>query len=578
MKKLLLLVALFSIALGVQARKVAFRVDMTGQTVSANGVHIVGNFKNIDYTGVDENPNLINWDPAAYALTANGNIYTYVLDLAPGLPYEFKFINGNSWGAGEESIPAASQVGVNGNSNRWVYIKASTATDTLMLAPIMFSGNAPAGKKLVRLNVDMAKVTAVSTNGVHLAGDIVQWEPNLFQMANYKGNGEMSGSVYQYLCYVNSGANPEYKFINGNGWGDSESVPSACQVGGGNANRFLSNITTDTIISKVCFGSCTACPSGVIPKFNATFQVDMATVIACAIVDSVDVAGGVINGWAGGSKLTPISAGSTIYTITIALDSGEVEYKFRKFTGSNLKWEGLANRKFMLKKDTVLGIVCFDEVTACTPVPAPANVRFMVDLSNEIPNANGDIFVMGNFTEPNWQGGAIKLTPVAGQIGLYETTFLMCPGTFYFKFSNGPVSNDANGESFPDTLQRGCTVPSGVGGFNRVYTRPDATAKEVGFVFNSCVQVSVGINNSLNANNIKLYPNPTESNAIIAFNDLAKNHTVVVTDITGRIIDTYSNVTEKQMTINSNNYTTGLYFVQISNEMNETATVKLAVK
>jgi hypothetical protein len=127
-------------------------------------------------------------------------------------------------------------------------------------------------------------------------------------------------------------------------------------------------------------------------------------------------------------------------------------------------------------------------------------------------------------------------------------------------------------------IQRGCTVPSGVGGFNRVYTRSDASAKEVGFVFNSCVQAGVGINNNLNANNIKLYPNPTESNAIIAFNDLAKNHTVVVTDITGRIIDTYRNVTEKQMTINSNNYTTGLYFVQITNEMNQTATVKLAVK
>jgi hypothetical protein len=32
------------------------------------------------------------------------------------------------------------------------------------------------------------------------------------------------------------------------------------------------------------------------------------------------------------------------------------------------------------------------------------------------------------------------------------------------------------------------------------------------------------------------------------------------------------------MTINSNNYSTGMYFVQITNEMNETATVKLAVK
>ena len=569
MKKLLLLVALFSIALGVQARKVAFRVDMTGQTVSANGVHFTGNFKNIDYAGVDENPNLISWDPAAYALTANGNIYTYVLDVAAGLPYEFKFINGNDWGSAE-NIPTASQVG-GGNGNRWVYIPASTATDTLMLAPIMFSGNAPAGQKLIRLNVDMAKVTAVSTNGVHLAGNLVEWDPAKFQMANYKGNGEMSGSVYQYMAYVTSGASPEYKFINGNTWGDAESVPSACVV---NGNRGLSNITTDTIISKVCFGSCTACPAGAIPKFNATFRVDMATV--CSF-DSVDVAGGVINGWAGGNRLTQVGT-SSIYSLTIALDSGEVEYKFRKIKGTNVSWEGLNNRKFMLSKDTVLGVVCFDSEVACVPVPAPANVHFMVDLSNEIPNANGDIFVMGNFTEPNWQGGAIKLTPVAGQIGLYETTFLMCPGTFYFKFSNGPVSNDANGESFPDSTQRGCTVPSGVGGFNRVYTRPDATAKEVGFVFNSCVQVSVGINNSLNANNIKLYPNPTESNAIIAFNDLAKNHTVVVTDITGRIIDTYRNVTEKQMTINSNNYTTGLYFVQISNEMNETATVKLAVK
>jgi len=572
MKKLLLLVALFSIALGVQARKVAFRVDMTGQTVSANGVHFTGNFKDIDYNGVFENPNLISWDPAAYALTANGNIYTYVLDVAAGLPYEFKFINGNDWGSAE-NIPTASQVG-GGNGNRWVYIPASTATDTLMLAPIKFSGNAPAGQKLVRLNVDMAKVTAVSTNGVHLAGNLVEWDPAKFQMANYKGNGEMSGSVYQYMAYVNSGASPEYKFINGNGWGDSESVPSACQVGGGNSNRFLSNITTDTIISKVCFGSCTACVGGVTPKFNATFRVDMATV--CSF-DSVDVAGGVINGWAGGNRLTQVGT-SSIYSLTIALDSGEVEYKFRKIKGTNVSWEGLNNRKFMLRKDTTLGVVCFDSETACVPVPASANVHFMVDLSNEIPNANGDIFVMGNFTEPNWQAGAIKLTAVAGQIGMYETTFLMCPGTFYFKFSNGPVSSDANGESFPDSMQRGCTVPSGVGGFNRVYTRSNASAKEVGFVFNSCVQAGVGINNNLNANNIKLYPNPTESNAIIAFNDLAKNHTVIVSDITGRIIDTYRNVTEKQMTINSNNYTTGLYFVQITNEMNQTATVKLAVK
>ena len=36
---------------------------MNGQTVSANGVHVAGNFGDYDYDGTPENEMYPNWDP-----------------------------------------------------------------------------------------------------------------------------------------------------------------------------------------------------------------------------------------------------------------------------------------------------------------------------------------------------------------------------------------------------------------------------------------------------------------------------------------------------------------------------------
>lgn len=576
MKKLLLLAVLVFMTLSTQARKVMFRVNMTGQTVNADGVHLVGNFKDVNYDQVFENPSLINWDPTAYTMTdpnADG-IYTIVLDLADSLTYEFKFVNDNDF-AGAENVPSASQVG-GGNSNRWIYIKNTTATDTLMLEAISFGGNAPAGMKVIKFQVDMAKVPSVSGNGVHVAGNFQGWDPSKTQLVNYNGNGSYAGTVYSVLGYALDNAGVEYKFVNGNAWGSDESVPSGCANGGG--NRFIASVTADTVIAKVCYALCTACPAAPIPVYNVTLQVDMAT--TCAF-DSVDVAGGKLNNWAGGDRLLPITAGSSIHTITMALDSGEIEYKFRKLLNGNTGWEGVANRRANLTSDTTLALVCFDQDTLCTPLPAPADVRFIVDLSSEIPDPNGDVFVMGNFTEPNWQGGALKMTPIVGQIGIYEfTVAAMCPGTFAFKFSNGPVSNSANEENFPNAADRGCVVANGVGGFNRLYTRVDGAPKTVGFVFNSCAAaVVVGVNDTkLGANSVGLYPNPTEGNTTILFNDNSAVRQINITDLAGRTVATYANVSGSEFSFSTSNLNAGLYFVSITNNNNEAATVKLMVR
>lgn len=574
MKKLLLIVVLAGLALSTQARKVMFRVDMTGQTVGANGVHMPGNFKDVNYDGVFENANLVNWDAGSNAMTDPDadQIYTIIMDLAPDLAYEFKFINGNDW-PGSESVPNISQVG-GGNSNRWTWV--NSGTDTLVLPAIRFGQSSPAGMKTIRFRVNMALVTAVSSNGVHVAGDFQGWNPSKSRMVNYAGNGSFTGNVYEYIGHVATGATggaTEYKFVNDNSWGGAENVPSSCAV---NGNRTFGTFTNDSVLNRVCFSSCDDCPSAPLPVYDVTFRVDMTN--ACEF-DSVDVAGGKINNWAGGTILTPISAGSKIYSVTVPIDSGEVEYKFRKLIAGNASWEGVANRKQQLSSDTVLELVCFDRDTVCGPNIAPAAVRFIVDLSNEVPDPNGDIYIMGNFTQPNWQSGAIKMTPVTGQIGMYETTFTMCPPSFAFQFSNGPVSNNSNVESFPNAADRGCVVDNGVGGWNRVFERTDATAKTIAFVFNTCTAVSLGLdNNTLEAASVSMFPNPSSESTTIKFNDNALTHTVTVSDVTGRVVAKFNNVTEKSINVNTNEFNAGMYIVSIQNNRNETASLKLMVR
>ena len=54
---------------GAFAKKVKIQVDMTGQTISANGVHVAGNFQ--------------GWSPSATALTKEGStdLYSTVVDI-----------------------------------------------------------------------------------------------------------------------------------------------------------------------------------------------------------------------------------------------------------------------------------------------------------------------------------------------------------------------------------------------------------------------------------------------------------------------------------------------------------------
>lgn len=85
-------------------------------------------------------------------------IYSIVVDVPAFHKYEYKFVNGDLF-YGTEFVPLESRVGYEFNDNRWIYVDSldNSVTD---IGAIVFSGNAPAGQKLVRFLVDAKNISA----------------------------------------------------------------------------------------------------------------------------------------------------------------------------------------------------------------------------------------------------------------------------------------------------------------------------------------------------------------------------------------------------------------------------------
>ncbi len=243
--KLALLIAILAIALNtVEAKKVKFSVNMTGQIINPNGLHISGDFQTLaGYDGGD-------WNSATTALTVDPNnpkIFSVIVDIPAGRKYEFKFVNGDLFYE-VEFVPEESRVGYDFNDNRWFYLD-SLANDTTLIGPLMFAGNAPEGKKLVRLKVDMKGQIPVSSKGVRVAGTFNNFNYTSAYMYNFISN------VYEFQAYADSGATVDYLFVNGNTESSVEQLPATCTVNG----KRQVVLTTDLVLDSICFSNCGYC-------------------------------------------------------------------------------------------------------------------------------------------------------------------------------------------------------------------------------------------------------------------------------------------------------------------------------
>lgn len=245
MKKIVVLVMAVLCSIPLQAKKVKFAVDLTGTTISPNGVHIIGDFQTAAGFGT-------NWDPGTTTLVQEGtsSIYSIIVNIPAFQKYEYKFVNGNQTYEAE-FVPDESRVDGISNDNRWLYVD-SLANDTTFAGAIVFGANAPAGKTLVRYKVDMANAGTVPAQGVHVGTGYQSpaFNPATIRMCNLLGD-----NVYQIINYVNSTGLVAFQFYKGNTAGTAEVVPGTCAV---NTRRQI-NLTKDSVLTAYCFSGCVIC-------------------------------------------------------------------------------------------------------------------------------------------------------------------------------------------------------------------------------------------------------------------------------------------------------------------------------
>ena len=84
---------------------VTFKVDMSNETISENGIHIMGSDDTYTSFGIDitSNTTIPAWNPSSLQLIDDDldNIYEVTISLLPNTQYLYKFINGNAFGDDE---------------------------------------------------------------------------------------------------------------------------------------------------------------------------------------------------------------------------------------------------------------------------------------------------------------------------------------------------------------------------------------------------------------------------------------------------------------------------------------------
>jgi len=227
---------------------------MSNETVSPDGVRVVGTFN--------------NWDLNANILSDSGNgIYQALVFVESGQEISFKYVNGADW-LFAENVPAecATDDG-SGNMNRAVVIE----TETITLDPVCF------GSCAACVVVPMVEVTfkvnmsneIENTAGIFVAGSFNDFSPTASQMIS-QGSG-----LYTYTTSVTENTSVTYKFLNGNDWIYTELVPFECGVsdGFGGYNRSIVTDNVDIELSYVCFSSCSDCEASITDLASSVFSV-----------------------------------------------------------------------------------------------------------------------------------------------------------------------------------------------------------------------------------------------------------------------------------------------------------------
>ncbi len=236
MKKFLLLLSLVVVVLGLLT---SCSDDSKTTAPVVTGV----TFKVVDgtnsYTNIKVKGAFNNWQTVA--MNKDGNVWTVTIEVPDTLAagtYE--------WGAIEDD---GSEWGI------WLIDGPNPTVDIdeKGYGSAEYDIPEPQGTVNVTLNVDMNAVTTISPDGVHVAGSFQNWDPAGTEMTDDDGDG-----IYSVTVEMEINSTIQFKFLNGNAWGDGiqETVPEDCGVDdqNGGFNRQETIPATDTSFTYIFSG------------------------------------------------------------------------------------------------------------------------------------------------------------------------------------------------------------------------------------------------------------------------------------------------------------------------------------
>jgi hypothetical protein len=243
--------------------------------------------------------------------------------------------------------------------------------------------------------------------------------------------------------------------------------------------------------------------------------------------------------------------------------------------------EGSDNRLLSVGAEDLVYEVCYNSCDAeCVENPDPADVTFRVDMSEEEVNAGG-IWVIGNFTDPNWQMGGLQLTDDDAN-GVYETTATVSgASTILYKFVNGDpsmgeqgvdyieesgVQLDENNEEIATFETDGCGLPNGFGEYNRIHERSGEAEILEAVCFNKCSTCIVNVH-ELDATLFEAYPNPFNQQLLLSFPSISATAQFVITDAAGRIMEDFNvKAGQTAWTLNTSEWSNGMYVLRCQSQ------------
>jgi hypothetical protein len=362
----------------VETSAITFQVDMSQQTIAAQGVGLSGSFNGFAFEAMNDQGN---------------GIYSLTLEIEQGVTVEYKYRNGEEF----ENPPA--ECGTGGFGNRQYTVPATDVElDVVCYGQCSACGD-PGEEYSLSLSVDASDID-VDPAGMHIAGSFNDFTPA--PMVS-EGNG-----IYSFTASVEAGSTVLWKYLNGSTFDGAEEVPEACGEPDGfeGFNRIFNMPSEDTVLPTVCFASCEAC-GGQPDTYLIVFQLDASEL-------DIDPAGIYIAGNFNAFSPEPMTdAGSGLYTFSTMAEAGStVLWKYLNgadFSGvESVPSEcglddgfGGFNRDFeMPAEPVVLDVVCFGSCEACT---------------NSTSNVTRDGFKL--YPNPN-DGQFALLAPGSGQATL----------------------------------------------------------------------------------------------------------------------------------------------------------------